>query len=138
MSFKNFDNVNPLIAVYENNSRTTSNPISFMLFDTSLHSGSISSDVLTLDYPSTLRGDFYGSTTYSVLSCHCQFRIAGVDQLQTREINAGSTGGNIGGGEVFVANAGANENIQALYRTSGTVNLTTAAKFPRITGVLTL
>ena len=62
MSFKNFDDINPLVAVYENNSRTTNSVTPYMNFDTSLYSGTVSSDTLTLEYPSTLRGDFYGST----------------------------------------------------------------------------
>ena len=142
MSFKNFDDINPLIAVFENNSSTTNSVTPYMKFNTSLYNGTVSSDTLTLEYPSTLRGDFYGYTTDSgsvntgKLSVYAAFYVDGVEQYQSLEINAGSGWANIGGGEPFFADAPANVPIKARYRIAGTMNVTTFAKFPRITGVL--
>lgn len=143
MSFKNFDDINPLVAVFENNSRTTNSVTPYMNFDTSLYSGTVSSDTLTLEYPCTLRGDFYGSTydhnnvNSGKLSAFAAFYVDGVEQYQSVEINAGSGWADYGGGEPFFADAPANVPIKARYRIAGTMNVTTFAKFPRITGVLT-
>lgn len=138
MSFNNFSDINPLIAVYENNSRTTTSDKPYMLFDTSLYSGSISNDILTVDYPCTLRGDFYGSTTVSgSLSLFAHFYVNNVGQYQSREVHSDNSGGNVAANETFFANAPASVPIRARYRLAGTSSVTTAAKFPRITGVLT-
>ena len=136
MSFNNFDDVNPLVAVYENNSSSATGGSNYFKFNTSLHSGTISNDTLTLEYPCTLRGDFYGSATINCVM-NSQFNIDGVDQYQCREHISGFGGGNIGGSDVFFGDAPANVNIKAKYRTSGSsINISTFAKFPRITGVL--
>ena len=137
MSFNNFEDVNPLIAVFENNSRTTNDITPYMLFNTSLYNGTVSSDTLTLEYPCTLRGDFFGYTNDTGgLSVFSSFYVDSVEQYQSRELNAAAGGGNIGGGEPFFANAPADVPIKARYRIAGTMNVTTLAKFPRITGVL--
>lgn len=139
MSYNNFSNINPLIAVYENNSRTTTSSTPYFKIDTSLYSGSVSSETLTLDYPCTLRGDFYGSTNVTTsLTVYSQFYVDGSGQHQSFDKNAGSGGGNNGGPEPFFANAPKNVNIQARYRraTASALNVVTSAKFPRITGVL--
>ena len=135
MSYNNFNDINPLVAVYKNSSRTTSGTVVSFQFDTSLYSGTISSNILTVDYPCTLRGDFYGNTTENII-VNSQFNIDGVDQYQCRDHFSGFGGGNIGGSEVFFADASANIDIKAKYRTNGNLSLTTFAKFPRITGVL--
>ena len=135
MSYNNFDDVNPLVAVYKNTSRTTSGTVVSFQFDTSLYSGTISSNALTIGYPCTLRGDFYGNTSENII-VNSQFNIDGVDQYQCRDHYSGFGGGNIGGSEVFFANAPANVDIKAKYRTSGTGTVTTFGKFPRITGIL--
>ena len=138
MSYIIFEDVNPLIAVIENNSRTLNNVTPYMLFDTSVHNGAVSNDTLTLEYPSTLRGDFYGYTyDTAALSVFAAFYVNNVEQYQSLEINAGSAWANYGGGEPFFANAPANVPIKARYRIGGSMNVTTQAKFPRITGVLT-
>ena len=137
MSYKNFDNVNPLIAVYENNSRTTTSDLVYMRIDTSLYSGTVSSDILTVDYPCTLRGDFYGSTTVGgSLSMFSHFYVDGTGQHQSREVHSDQGGGNIAANETFFANSPANVPIRARYRTAGPSSVTTAENFPRITGVL--
>ena len=111
----------------------------YFKIDTSLYSGSVSSEILTIDYPCTLRGDFYGSTNVSTsLTVRSQFYVDGTGQHQSQDKNAGSGGGNTGAPEPFFANAPKNVNIQARYRraTASALNVVTSAKFPRITGVL--
>ena len=137
MSFNNFEDINPLIAVFENNSRTTNDQTPYMRFDTSLYTGNISSDTLTVEYPCTLRGDFFGYT-YDTGGLHVSsaFYVDSVEQYQSREMNAGTGGANLGGGEPFFANAPSDVPIKARYRIAGTMNVITLAKFPRITGVL--
>ena len=138
MSYNNFSDINPLVAVYENSSRTTTSATPYMHFDTSLYTGSISSDVLTVDYACTLRGDFYGSTTVTgSLSLFAQLYVDGVGQYQSREVHSDNSGGNVAANETFFANAPASVDIRARYRLAGTSSVTTSAKFPRITGVLT-
>lgn len=137
MSYNNFDDVNPLINVYRNTTRTSTDAVVTYKFDTSMHSGTISNDdTLTLDYPCTLRGDFYGySGGNTIINSH--FNIDGVDQYQSRDHFAGMEGGNFGASEVFFANAPANVDIKAKYRISGSnKSVTTFGKFPRITGIL--
>ena len=137
MSYNNFYDVNPLINIYRNTTRTvTGGGVVTYKFDTSVHSGTISNEnTLTLDYPCTLRGDFFGySGGNTIVNSH--FNIDGVDQYQCRDHFAGMGGGNIGGSEVFFANAPANVDIKAKYRTSGAGTVTTFGKFPRITGIL--
>ena len=107
-----------------------------MPIDTSLNSGTVSSNILTLDYACTLRGDFYGYTYDTAnLLVNSMFYVDSVEQYQSVDTNAGGTFTNYGGGEVFFANAPANVPIQARRRNGG-MNVTTEAKFPRITGVL--
>ena len=137
MSYNNFSDINPLVAVYENNSRTTTSTTPYMNIDTSIYTGSVSSNILTVDYPCTLRGDFYGSTTVSgSLTLFSQFYVDGTGQYQTREVHSDQGRGNVGANETFFANAPASVDIRARYRIAGTASVTTSAKFPRITGVL--
>tara|TARA_Y100000114_G_scaffold41405_1_gene36879 strand:- start:565 stop:981 length:417 start_codon:yes stop_codon:yes gene_type:complete len=136
MSFNNFADINPLVAVYENNSYTTSDKTAYMPIDTSLYNGTVSSNILTLEYACTLRGDFYGYTYDTAnLMVNSMFYVDSVEQYQSVDTNAGGTFTNFGGGEVFFANAPANVPIRARRRNAG-MSVTTEAKFPRITGVL--
>lgn len=139
MSYNNFLDVNPLIAVYHDSSYSETGGSMYMDIDTSLHSGTVSSNTLTLDYPCTLRGDWYGSLSSSQNGSvvNSQFNIDGQDKYQCRDHVAGFGGGNIGGPEVFFGDAVANVNIKARYRTAGSsVTVSTYRFFPRITGIL--
>ena len=139
MSFNNFSSINPLIATYHDSTYSESGSIMYMDFDTSLHNGTVSSNTLTLNYPCTLRGDWYGylSSTQNGSIVNSQFNIDGQDKYQSRDHVAGFGGGNIGGPEVFFGDSPANVNIKARYRTAGSsVTVSTYRFFPRITGIL--
>jgi len=139
MSYNNFPDVNPLVAVYHNTSYTETGDTMYASFDTSLYSGTVSSNTLTLDYPCTLRGDWYGSLSSSQngFVVNSQFNIDGQDKHQCRDHVSGFGGGNVGGTEVFFGDASSNVNIKVKYRTNGSsITVSTFEKFPRITGIL--
>ena len=135
MSYKNHVDTVPLVAVFNSSASSTSSAISDLAVDTSLYSGVVSNDTLSISYACTLRGDFYGSVS-TAIPINCQFIVDGTEGNQSRESSASFGGGNIGGSDVFYTDADSNQDIGVKYRSYTSVNVTTSANFPRVTGVL--
>ena len=139
MSYKNFNVKNPLVAVYATSTTgpTSSTSVQSPL-DTSLHSGSVSSDTYTNDQNVSLFGDWYGSANTTGFLIFPYFEVDGVEQNQGIEYASEYTAP-FRGNDVVFANAGANLDIDFFYKRGSATSwtLTSEAGYPRITGVTT-
>lgn len=145
MTYQIKSNSNPLVAAYHSSAASysgSSNYIKDLPLNTSLYSGTVSSNTLTIENNSTLRGDFYGSISVTgALSVNLMFLIDGVEQTQSRDHNADTSynGHNSDSPEVFFADPDKNTSIKVRYRRyAGGSGLAVVkdAYFPRITGIL--
>jgi len=141
MSYKNLDDtISPLVVVFNSTAINSNQPTPTMGLDTSLYQGTVSSNTLSIDYNSSLRGDFYGSTNASALYVFAHFTVGSTDSFQALELSAGYGAATFTSTEVFYCNPSQNENIQAKYRrnTASGITVTIDANFPRITGITTV
>jgi len=137
MSYIYFNNRSPLVAVYNSTSQTSNTDIRKMPIDTSLHSGDISNNEVTLDFACHLMGDFYGSTTVNLVIQSC-FLIDSVEQFEATDPNKGASSVGSRSPENFFAKANRGQTIATQYKrfTETSYTITTDAVYPRITGVL--
>ena len=139
MSYKNFSNENPLVAVY---ATSTTGPTSSQLvqapLDTNLHGGSVSSSTYTNDFNVSLFGDWYGSANQSGYFVFPFFEVDGVEQNQGIEYASGYNAG-FRGNDVVFANANKNLGIDFYYKrgSASAWSITSESGYPRITGVTT-
>ena len=140
MSYKNLNKISPLVAVFNNTTQSTNLETPTLALNTSLYQGAVSSNTLNIDYNSSLRGDFYGSTDASALYVFAHFTVGSTDSFQALELSAGYGVATFTSTEVYYCNPSKNENIQAKYRrnTATSLTVTTDANFPRITGITTI
>ena len=136
MSYNNFANNSPLVAIYNNTTQSSNGSVKQMNINTSLYQGTISSDEVTCDYKSHLMGDFYGTTTVN-LSLNSCFVVDSVEQFESTDTNKGSSSLGSRGPENFFAKPPASTAFYVHYKRYFNASwfITTAADYPRITGV---
>jgi len=141
MSYKNLDeDISPLVVVFNSTAINSNQATPTLGLNTSLYQGTVSSNTLNIDYNSSLRGDFYGSTNASALYVFAHFTVDSTDSFQALELSAGYGSATFTSTEVYYCNPLKTQSIQAKYRrNTGTgITVTTDANFPRITGITTV
>ena len=136
MSYNNFANSSPLVAVYNTTSDSSSQFTRKLRINTSLYQGIVSSNEVTFDYKSHLMSDFYGTTQVN-MSANCRFIVDSVGQFTSLDINKGFPFSSRAPENAF-GKANAQESVYLERKRTSLASraVITSAGFPRITGVV--